>query len=86
MELFYIALSILFLCNLIVSILIVRRSDLEQFQKVGQVIIIWLIPFIGCIGLWLFNRSHDDVITPSEKFGSGPAKSISNVDASLGSD
>jgi hypothetical protein len=44
--------------NLAVSIYLFNRSDLDIFQKLVQVTVVWLISFFGAIGLWLFNRSH----------------------------
>ena len=46
--------------NLLVSIYVVRREDLEPFQKKAQITLIWLIPFIAAIGIWLFYRSQED--------------------------
>ena len=70
-----VALAIL---NLSVSIYLFKRNDLDRFQKIAQVIVVWLIPFIGAIGLWLFNRSHDsDNNKPSGGlFGGGSQDSI----------
>jgi hypothetical protein len=45
--------------NIPVSIFIARRNDLERSQKAWQILIIWLVPYIAAIGLWLVNRSHD---------------------------
>ena len=33
--------------NLLVSILIVRRSDLDSFQKAAQITMVWIIPGIN---------------------------------------
>lgn len=70
-----VALAIL---NFSVSIYLFKRNDLDRFQKIAQVIVVWLIPFIGAIGLWLFNRSHDsDNNKPSGgSFGGGSQDSI----------
>jgi len=60
----------LILLNIFVSIYLFRRDSLDQFQKIAQTILVWLIPFIGAIVLWLFHRSQDDEITRSKpKFG-----------------
>ena len=59
-NVFWITLCFLLLLNLLVSIFLIRRHDLDIVQKVVQVFIVWLIPFAGAIGLWLFNRSQDD--------------------------
>lgn len=44
--------------NLLVSIYVVRREDLESFQKKAQITLIWLIPFIAAIGIWLYYCSQ----------------------------
>ncbi|MCL1056907.1 hypothetical protein L2729_02735 [Shewanella gelidimarina] len=86
MEYLLILLGIFFLLNILVSFYIGRHQDLEPIQKVIQIIVVWLLPFIGGIGLWLFNRSQDIVTPSSKEFGSGSANGVSSVDASLGSD
>jgi hypothetical protein len=57
---YYLAISIVLLVclNLAVSIYLFNRNDLDVFQKIVQVTVVWLISFFGAIGLWLFNRSH----------------------------
>ncbi len=59
MEPMTISLTVLIILNFVVSLYILTRDDLDFFQKIVQIIMIWLIPFIGAIGLWSFNRSHD---------------------------
>ena len=61
------------LLNITVSIFLVRRSDLDTIQKVSQIIIVWLIPIVAAIGLWLLNRNHDDKkeTVESKAFGGG---------------
>ena len=66
------------LLNLVVSIYLARRSDLEAFQKAAQIILVWLIPFFAAIGLWLFHRSQDVPVSVSKSFGGG-ASSSSNI-------
>jgi uncharacterized membrane protein YqjE len=63
----YVLLIGLCLLNLFVSVFIAKRDDLERFQKIAQIIIVWLIPVIGAIVMWAFNRSNDD-----DSNGSGP--------------
>jgi H+/gluconate symporter-like permease len=66
----------LILLNIFVSIYIFRHESLDQFQKVGQTIIVWLIPFVGAIVLFLFLRSQNDEITRAKpKFGGGSSSS-----------
>ena len=66
---YWIGLAVLVLLNSYVSIFLLRRDDLESIQKVLQIVIVWLIPLIGAIGLWLFLRSQDD--NDSNKPGTG---------------
>ena len=62
--------------NLSVSILIVRRSDLDSFQKTAQITMVWIIPVIAAIGLWLFHRNNDDNNPGGGPIGGGPNDSI----------
>lgn len=62
--------------NLSVSILIVRRADLDSFQKAAQIGIVWIIPVIAAIGLWFFHRSNDDNNSGGGPIGGGPNDSI----------
>ena len=76
MDSLLITFGVLILLNIIVSIYLFRRDDLEKFQKVAQTIVVWLIPFIGAITMWLFNRSQDDSNKPSGgSFGGGSSSS-----------
>ena len=60
MDYFLIGIVILIVLNIAVSIYLYKRDDLENFQKIAQIVIVWLIPFVGAIALWIFNRSQDD--------------------------
>lgn len=51
--------------NIIVSIYIYKRDDLNSFQKKAQVILTWLFPIIASIGIYFFHRNTDK----SEKTG-----------------
>jgi hypothetical protein len=62
--------------NLSVSILIVKRADLDSFQKAAQIAIVWIIPVVAAIGLWLFHRSNDDNNPGGCPIGGGPNDSI----------
>ena len=55
----YILVCVLFVLNLLASIYIATRKGLERFQIVGQIVIIWLIPFFASIGLCLLYRSQE---------------------------
>ena len=71
MDYFLISLAILVVLNIAVSIYLYKRDDLENFQKIAQIVIVWLIPFVGAIALWLFNRSQDDNKPSGGSFGGG---------------
>lgn len=62
--------------NIIVSVFVVRRNDLDTSQKAAQIAIVWLIPFIAAIGLWLFHRGNDDNSSGGGPIGGGPGDSI----------
>lgn len=78
MDYFLIGTGLLVVINFAVTIYLVTSNSLDRFQKVAQVIIVWLIPYIGAVGLWLFNRSQDvDNVKPSGRsFGGGAHDSI----------
>jgi hypothetical protein len=81
MDTLFIGTGILIVLNIAVSIFLIRRDDLEKFQKIAQIIVVWLIPFIGAIGLWIFNRSQDDDNKPSGGSKSGGSNiSISQLE------
>ncbi|GMM84471.1 hypothetical protein [Pseudoalteromonas sp. MTN2-4] len=73
-----ITLVLVALINLVVSIYLAKRSDLEAFQKVAQIILVWLIPVFAAFGLWLFNRSQDTPLSSSKPF-CGSSGDSSNI-------
>ena len=80
MELFEIVLLVLCILNILVSLFLLVRDDLEGVQKTAQIVIVWIIPFLGGIGLWLFHRSQDLPVKPNKgSFGGGPSDSIGGV-------
>ncbi|KKD61698.1 hypothetical protein RN22_04455 [Grimontia sp. AD028] len=76
MEDWYFIFLVLSVLNIVVSIFIARRDDLDRFQKSAQIIIVWFIPFIAAIGLWLFHRSNDDDSSGGGPIGGGSSDSI----------
>ncbi len=58
-KIWYAVVTSIVLMNLIVTIFLLRRDDLEPFQKGAQLFIVWLIPVIAGIGIWQFYRSQD---------------------------
>ena len=65
----YIPLVVLTLINITVSLYLMKRGDLEPFQKGAQIVLVWLLPFVAAIGLWLFHRSQDVPISSSKSSG-----------------
>ena len=57
-----------------------------SLEKTVQIITVWVIPFLGGIGLWLFNKNQDSVKFIPKEFGEGKTERVSSVDADLGSD
>jgi len=55
--------------TMLVTVFIVTLDDDEPVQKIVQVVIIWLVPLVGAIGLWLFHRDSGDGGAGSESFG-----------------
>jgi hypothetical protein len=76
LEIWHIILLTACILNVAVSIVISRRNSLDRFQKISQIVIVWLIPFIAGIGLWLFHRNDDDNSSGSGPIGGGPSDSI----------
>ncbi|CAH9058477.1 hypothetical protein PSECIP111951_01884 [Pseudoalteromonas holothuriae] len=75
-QFLYIFLVLLLLVNVSVSIYLATKDDLDSFQKYAQIIIVWLIPIVAAIGLWLFHRSQDLPISSSKSNGSGANQNI----------
>lgn len=71
MEVITIFLVVLIVLNLVASIFIMFRDDLEKVQKSVQIIIIWFVPFIAAIGLLIFHITNDKPTTPKGPIGGG---------------
>jgi hypothetical protein len=70
----YITFAIIALINIVVSIYLGKRDDLEPFQKGAQIFIVWLIPLFAAVGLWLFYRSQNVPTSSTKPFGGGENK------------
>ncbi|MEC7826482.1 MAG: hypothetical protein VYD12_18215 [Pseudomonadota bacterium] len=75
-EILYVVLAILFILNTSVSVFLMKRDDLNTFQKGAQMLLVWLVPFLAAIGVWLLNRSQDIQATRAKTFGGGVSDSI----------
>ena len=60
-ETLYISLALVCVLNVVITIYIGRRPDLEKQQKLFQILLVWLIPVIASISLWVINRNFDTV-------------------------
>lgn len=76
MEIWHLVVLAILVLNVFASVYIARRNDLDTFQKTAQVVIVWLIPFIAAIGLWVFHRGNDDDSSGGGPIGGGPSDSI----------
>ena len=79
-ELWYAILGLSALLNIAVSIFLLRREDLEPFQKGAQIFIVWLVPIFGSIIMWRINKSHDAEFKRKKAFGGG-ASSLGAYDS-----
>jgi hypothetical protein len=60
------------LLNIFVTVFLSRRDDLDTFQKVAQITIVWLFPYFASVGLWLLCKSQDtSPHKPTKEFGGG---------------
>jgi Mn2+/Fe2+ NRAMP family transporter len=75
-EILYVVMAILFILNASVSVFLMKRDDLNTFQKGAQMLLVWLVPFLAAIGVWLLNRSQDIQATRDKTFGGGVSDSI----------
>ncbi len=75
-EILYVVLAILFILNTSISVFLMKRDDLDTFQKGAQMLLVWLVPFLAAIGVWLLNRSQDIQVTRDKTFGGGVSDSI----------
>lgn len=77
MSVYWIVFGILIIANLFVSVALSRNDVLDRFQKVVQILIVWVIPFLGAIGLWIFHLSQgEDNSSSGGSFGGGHNDSI----------
>ena len=71
----YAALAIYIAISLAVSVFLAKRDDLDNVQKIAQIFLVWLIPYIAAIALWQFHKSQDPPIKKHSEFGGGPRDS-----------
>ncbi|GAA0297234.1 hypothetical protein N9W11_04325 [Psychrosphaera haliotis] len=83
MENFYLEISIIIalILNIIAGLQVLKSDYFEKNQKVAQIIIIFLIPFIASIGIILFLRGQERPFTTSNGKG---GRGHSSIDVSTG--
>ena len=74
MEYIYLAIVLVISINIFVTVFLFRLDTLDSFQKYAQTLIVWFLPIVGALVLWLFNR-NDCVNYKSTEFGVGPRDS-----------
>jgi len=67
----YIAAGLYVIVSVLVSVFLIKRDDLDAFQKTVQTILVWVIPVIGAVIFWRLNRSHDLESNRTKEFGGG---------------
>ena len=64
--------GILLLMNCFVSIQLLAAWDLTKTQKLIQILIVWFIPLLGALGIYLMRRSDGEPRGPRKPpFGGG---------------
>lgn len=57
--------------NILVSIFLLKRDDLEPYQEGAQIGLVWTITLTAPIGLWLLSKSNDVEAKSLRDFGGG---------------
>lgn len=60
--------GLLILVNFMISLIISKRDDFDTSQKVAQIALVWLLPLIGAVGIWLLYKSIDKPISKPKSF------------------
>ena len=76
--------AVLLVINVFISTFIAKRDDLEKSQKIAQIIMLWLIPYFGAIGLYVFHKSNDKPVSLKGPLGGGANDSIGASDTGGG--
>ena len=63
----YIQTTILFVCllNAYVTFRIWRKHEFDRFQKIGQSVIVWLLPILGAVGILVYIRTDENPRGPN---------------------
>ncbi|MBD3652344.1 hypothetical protein [Kangiella sp.] len=72
----YTGISIALILNIFASYRVFRSDYFDKRQKVIQVILIWILPFIAAIGILLFLSNEEKPKGRPSEFGGGAHDSI----------
>lgn len=67
----YIAITLYVILNIFVTVFLSKREELEPFQKGAQIFLVWLIPYLAAVGLWLLNKDQTQSNGTAKTFGGG---------------
>lgn len=68
--------GVLVLLNCLVTAYVIRNNDFDGKQKFLQCTVVWLIPLLGAVLIYLVARSLSDASAESKgEFGGGPQDS-----------
>ena len=83
MDSYYLEITIFvaLLLNLVAAIQVIKSDEFEKMQKVAQIVLVLLIPFIASVGIILFLRSQQKPTVASK---SNAGKGHCSIDASGG--
>jgi hypothetical protein len=69
--------GLLLVVNCFVSIIVLRDSGITAVQKLLQLLVIWALPLLGAVVVYLVHGSDDEPRGPAEPpFGGGPGYGI----------
>ena len=67
-----ILIAIIATINIVINLLLLKRSEFKGTQLFLQSLIIWLLPIIGAAIIWTFIKEMDNKSEPSKPpFGGG---------------
>ncbi|CAM3902017.1 MULTISPECIES: hypothetical protein [Pseudoalteromonas] len=75
-----IALIVAVVLNVIVTFLVAKSESFEKAQKIAQIVIIWVIPFIASIGILIFILTDNDTKLPPSSRGGGANEKVSQLE------
>lgn len=87
MEIWHVLLGFslpLLILNLYASLMVVRSSAFETAQKLTQLVLVWLLPYLGGLILLGVYREQRRSERPKQQVGNDPELTNSSVDHGAG--